>query len=241
MNAPSSKRVFRPRLIPTLLTAALALVLVSLGNWQLQRSEYKKEIADSFAAASGSIDKLVDGRDYPEHTRLQVFGSYLPARQFLIDNMVLNGLAGYFVITPLDRGQGKPLLLVNRGWTEHLPTSEQLPVLDINEVDTTISGRVGHLPEPGMRLAGEPVSLSGGWPRKAVFPKLSDLAEALEQDVMPFVLLLDPEANDGLAREWAPTEFGPERHLAYAVQWFALALTLAVIFIVVNLKTVTKK
>jgi cytochrome oxidase assembly protein ShyY1 len=29
-------------------------------------------------------------------------------------------------------------------------------------------------------------------------------------------------------------EFGPERHLGYAVQWFALALTLVVIWIVVN-------
>jgi cytochrome oxidase assembly protein ShyY1 len=31
-------------------------------------------------------------------------------------------------------------------------------------------------------------------------------------------------------------QFGPERHLAYAIQWFALALTALVIFIALSLR-----
>lgn len=241
MNTASGKRVFRPRLIPSILTALLAFGLISLGNWQLQRAEYKKELAAGFSAASGSLEPMVEGRTYPEQTRLQVSGKYLPERQFLIDNMVLNGLAGYFVITPLQIAPGRPLLLVNRGWIEHQQEQALLPELQIVKPETRLSGRVGHLPKPGMRLEGETVAMTGNWPRIAVFPEAADLARALQEDVQPFVLLLDPDAADGYAREWAPPEFGPERHLAYAVQWFALALTLGVIFVVMNLKTVTEK
>jgi surfeit locus 1 family protein len=241
VNGSHQKRVFRPTLIPGLLTAILMICLISLGNWQLQRSAYKKDLAASFAAAGGTIEQLVEGREYAEHTQLQVSGEYLVSNQILIDNMVLNGLAGYFVITPLQISPGKPVLLVNRGWIEHPQDPNTLPALDIADAVTTISGRVGHLPQPGMRLAGETVALTGDWPRIAVFPQQQDLARALQLEVIPFVLLLDAGAKDGLAREWAPAEFGPERHLAYAVQWFALALTLGVIFIVMNLKTVTEK
>lgn len=224
-----------------MLTAILMLCLISLGNWQLQRSAYKKDLATSFAAAGSTIEPLVEGREYDEHTQLRVSGEYLVNNQFLIDNMVLNGLAGYFVITPLQISPGKPVLLVNRGWLEHPREPNALPTLDIADTVTTISGRVGHLPQPGMRLAGETVALTGDWPRIAVFPEQQDLARALQLEVIPFVLLLDPGAKDGLAREWAPLKLGPERHLAYAVQWFALALTLGVIFVVMNFKTVTEK
>jgi surfeit locus 1 family protein len=35
-------------------------------------------------------------------------------------------------------------------------------------------------------------------------------------------------------RNWAPPGFPPMRHIGYAVQWFALALTLFVIYVVTN-------
>jgi surfeit locus 1 family protein len=38
---------------------------------------------------------------------------------------------------------------------------------------------------------------------------------------------------------WRPAlGFGPERHLGYAIQWFAFALVAAVVFVSLNLRRV---
>jgi cytochrome oxidase assembly protein ShyY1 len=52
------------------------------------------------------------------------------------------------------------------------------------------------------------------------------------------LVLLDPGEPDGYARHWTAPGFPPMRHIAYAVQWFALALTLAVIYFVTNTRRI---
>ena len=56
----------------------------------------------------------------------------------------------------------------------------------------------------------------------------------LEGQLMPLMLLLEEDIGDGLVRDWQLLEFGPEHNIGYAVQWFGLALTLLVIYLVVN-------
>jgi len=56
------------------------------------------------------------------------------------------------------------------------------------------------------------------------------------------VILMDADAPDGFERVWQiNVGFGPERHLGYAVQWFALAAAVLIIYVVVNLKRASKK
>jgi surfeit locus 1 family protein len=50
------------------------------------------------------------------------------------------------------------------------------------------------------------------------------------------LVLLDAGDPDGYLRQWHAPGFPPMRHVAYAVQWFGLALTLAVIYVVTNLR-----
>jgi len=49
--------------------------------------------------------------------------------------------------------------------------------------------------------------------------------------VIPGVLLLDAAEPDGYLRDWRASDFGPERHLGYAFQWFALAVTLVILYL----------
>ncbi len=44
------------------------------------------------------------------------------------------------------------------------------------------------------------------------------------------LVLLDPEESDGYVRDWAAPGFPPLRHIGYALQWFALALALFIIY-----------
>jgi surfeit locus 1 family protein len=50
------------------------------------------------------------------------------------------------------------------------------------------------------------------------------------------LVLLDADQPDGYVRQWQAPGLPPLRHVAYAVQWFGLALALGVIYVVTNLR-----
>jgi surfeit locus 1 family protein len=75
----------------------------------------------------------------------------------------------------------------------------------------------------------------------AGFPTRAEIARLLGESSWTSatdLVLLDPREPDGYVRNWTPPGFPPMRHIGYAVQWFALALTLAVIYIVTNTRKV---
>ena len=85
----------------------------------------------------------------------------------------------------------------------------------------------------GIELASE---TPAGWPKLVSFPRMEQLGAALGHELHPQLILLDPASPDGYTRDWRPAGLGPERHLAYAAQWFALAATAVVIWIVLALR-----
>jgi len=69
------------------------------------------------------------------------------------------------------------------------------------------------------------------------FPVEADIEAALGTEVESRIVLLDPDRPEGYERAWRPSlGFGPERHLGYAIQWFAAALAAVVIFIALSLR-----
>jgi len=46
--------------------------------------------------------------------------------------------------------------------------------------------------------------------------------------------LLDDHQDGGFKRDWRPATIKPVRHIGYAVQWFALALTVVIIYLVLS-------
>jgi surfeit locus 1 family protein len=81
------------------------------------------------------------------------------------------------------------------------------------------------------------VSGDARWPRVLNFPRREDVERVLGSAVEPRIVLLDGGLPDGYERAWRPAlRFGPERHLGYAVQWFALALATLVVFLALSLR-----
>jgi rRNA large subunit m3Psi methyltransferase RlmH len=62
------------------------------------------------------------------------------------------------------------------------------------------------------------------------------LSQILQKKVYPFIMRLDKQEAHGFVREWAIVSMPPQRHLAYALQWFAMALVILIIFVALNLK-----
>ena len=215
------------RVAPPVAAVLLTILFVSLGFWQLDRAAEKVAMQRLFDTDAGYAP-LSDGMSVQDYQRISASGRFLEDRQFLIDNMILNGRLGYFVITPFEYASNKPLLMVNRGWLAAGP-ERSLPLLSpLPAASSEVRGRVGHLPRVGIR-SRDAVAASPGWPKLATYPELSDLSEALDRELLPFILLLDPHDGDALVREWEPQGRGPAMHYGYAFQWFAMAAAIVAI------------
>jgi surfeit locus 1 family protein len=229
---------FEPRLFTTLLAIGLIAMLVSLGRWQLHRAADKRTLFDSFAAASAAARPIdLQSAAVPRYSRVLAVGSYDESRQILIDNMVEAGRAGYFVITPFAL-QGGGWILVNRGWVALGKTRADRPAIPVGGNLRTIRGRADNLPSPGIHM-GVAAPLAPPYPVVAAYPARAELAQLLQESNWASaadLILLDAAEPDGYVRNWAAPGFPPMRHIGYAVQWFGLALALAVIYVVTNFR-----
>ena len=254
MNDRTATNALLVSIVPPLAGVALVTAFTALGLWQLDRAAEKEALAEKFAndAPYRSLDNVdVENQEPPiPFEKLEVRGRPLSDRQVLIDNIVRNGRIGYFVITPFEITGGAPLLLVNRGWvdkgtdadiTDRIGgTSADEGSADEGSADEgsadegsadsrrRVRGRAGHLPRVGIR-SGEAFAGALDWPRVAVYPTLAEVAEQLDRELLPFVLLLDPDDADGFMRAWEPAQSGPMTHYGYAFQWFAMALAVVAI------------
>jgi surfeit locus 1 family protein len=233
-------RAFAAR--PSILLATLVLIaaFMALGFWQLERMRDKQRLFDAFAHGALVTRELADIDPGPDarFTHVAATGHYDSAHQFLLDNMTHAGRAGFRVMTPFVRDQGIAVL-VDRGWLPLGATREQLPQLSIAEDARRITGRLDELPSAGIELPPSPAAAT--WPRVLSYPRHAELSAALDRPLYPQIIRLDPDQPDGYVREWSPSTFPPERHLGYAVTWFALATTVAAAFVVVNLHTAPRE
>jgi len=234
-----ARRKFRPPLWGTLGLIVMGGICISAGLWQMGRAEQKRELLAAFEASDSKValrqlvsDQVADDFRYQ---RFLVVGRYDGAHQILLDNMVRDGRVGYYVLTPLRVGD--VAVLVNRGWIPADPDRANLPKISVDDNLRQISGKLSPLPRPGVALEAPVVPRESSWPRRLLFPTAAELNDQIGYAVFDYQLLMDQDNQNGFLRNWRPEFMSPEKHLAYSVQWFALAFTLLIIYLVVNSRT----
>ncbi len=231
---------FRPAWRPTLITLVVFGILLSLGFWQLDRAAQKRALLTEYQAGSHHallrLDANLRSVQGLEYQPAGASGRYDGAHQFLLDNRTHDGQVGYEVLTPLKLAGAAVGVLVNRGWIPLGGSRDRLPEVTVDGAPREVRGRIRGVSTKGFRLGEE--TPRRGWPYRVLRVDLAHLSAQLGYRLLPMVLLLDPDQPDGYVRQWHPLRqtFGPERNVGYAVQWFALAATLVVIYLAVNLK-----
>lgn len=221
----------------TVLALLAVLGFVRLGFWQWHRAQDKRAIAAAFEAGNATATDLGTRStdSLPRYSQVRVRGRYDDAHQFLLENMSHDGQPGYQVLTPLLLADGRTLM-VNRGWVP-LGASRRDPpniALDAFVGEVSAAGRLDALPVPGISLGHLAPDENAPWPRLTSFPTMADLSAALRRPLEPRQLLLNADEPLGYVRDWHPAGLGPERHLAYAVQWWGFAVLAAGLYARLN-------
>jgi surfeit locus 1 family protein len=225
------------------LTAIGMSLFIALGLWQLERAVLKESIESKFEQRLSEPYLIVspgDDLNDIEYRKLLVQGSFDNAQNFLVDNQLHRGRAGYHVLTPLRLKDSDKVLLVNRGWAPW-GESRDKPAPILEPVSTESIAGIAYFPsEPALEMGGVKLSELGSQAPYQLIPYIDVdvLQEPFEGHLLPWVLWLSPQQQDYYVRDWKPVWMRPEKSRAYATQWFAFALVALVLFIIMNVRKI---
>jgi surfeit locus 1 family protein len=224
--------------LPAVVALLMLVLLLWAGFWQLDRAEEKRRInvAQAYRGDKVPVDLRPGLLEVAELERLayrhaRVSGHYRWERQYLLDNRTHRGVAGYHVLTPLRLQDSDVHVLVNRGWLPVGPDRGRLPDVTVSAQLLAEEGVIASPPAAGLVLGSSGYD-DDGWPRVVQRVDLERIEGQLDAPLLPLLLRLSPDSDHGYLREWqSRTGLSPERHVGYAVQWFALAVALVVLCI----------
>ena len=223
-------------ILPSILITATFAFLVSLGFWQLERADDKRSIEASIKQANtGSVEliKKEEGLQSKEYYEVRLQGKYLSDKQFIYDNQIVDQVSGYYVLTPYAlEGQSKAIL-INRGFIPWNGRRDKLADIVIGQETREIKVQIS---KPIKRMELKPSEVGIQFPALIQSIDLQDMADRAKIDFSSVIGLLDASASNGFIRKWEPYTGSIEKHIGYAVQWFLMALVLAIIGIRIAIK-----
>lgn len=238
MSAPADNDTQTPRRVPWLLIAfaVLALiVLVMLGNWQVQRLAWKQDLL-------ATIDARVNGvpvQLFEVHQIIEAGGDirYMPVTatgRFAHDReqhffATHKGVSGYYVYTPLELADGR-MALVNRGFVPFdLKDPAMRPEGQVTDEVTIVGLARERLDEKPSFIVpdNDPEANIYYWKD---WHAMVARARYDPDKVLPFFIDADEAPNPGGWPVGGVTRIDlPNNHLQYAVTWYGLALTLVIV------------
>jgi cytochrome oxidase assembly protein ShyY1 len=243
-HIPSSSRNRRRKLMAVVLLAMLGSLFISLGNWQLNRAQERRQIAADIEKGRQSapvrLTTHTDTSILKPWQSAQVSGLWMPAFSLLLDNRNLDGKPGYWLATPLRLSTDKALLVL-RGWVAR-PIGQFNPFPTITQSDRTVSvdgeiaRRVPQLYEISDKQAlqfdvdaiidhAKGISaIDLGRLQQLQNVSLEPLSKALGMSFLPVVLMQtnDTDGTD-LVRQWPTPSIDADTNIGYAMQWFSFA------------------
>jgi len=217
---------FQPPRGATAITLIGLALLVSLGVWQLHRLDWKEALLARIEARLEAPAKPLPA-EIADPDRWEYAGVELTGRFLHSSELYLARGRGWQVITPLAREAGPPVLVV-RGFVPERKKPPDAREEGLVEGKITITG-IARLPEePGMFVAeNQPQENRWFWRDLDAMAAAAGLERAA-----PVFVEAREDAPGGWPRGGVTRLDIPNRHLGYAITWFALAGALLVVYLV---------
>lgn len=232
-----TERVFSTSFIILSLAAFCALlVLIGLGTWQVKRLHWKEaliaRVNTRIASVPVPLDQLISvmpdqkGRDDdPEYSPITVEGTFLHEHEFFY-YATLNGKIGWHLYTPvkLDDSSGK-FLFINRGFLPDALKQQKTRPSTLTRGVQKITGlfRWPDFEKPNQFIPDN--DLEAGIFFWRDLSTMRTAARLSADTVLPFFVYADKQPDTLPVGSVTIVKF-PNSHLAYAITWYGLALTL---------------
>lgn len=242
------KYTFRPSIWMTLATVLMLGLCIKLGMWQYGKADARRTLQTQLNASLSepvvALPAKMTVQESWRYKRVKFTGKYDTRYQFLLDNQVQNTVAGFHVLTPMQVEGSNTYVLVNRGWVARAAASvgeiSKPPMISTPLGSQQIVGDIV-LPANNFFTFDTPSATEDEWETVWQNLDMTRYAKSVPFAVQPFVVRLDSKSNaGGFVRNWPPPGERVSMHLGYAYQWFGFALTLLVIYIVLNIKKVER-
>lgn len=216
----------------TLLTVVLLPLFLYLGFWQLHRADLHKAMQlkadEKHKQAPAGIASIPDWHDVDaiHYLPVSLKGEWLP-QEFLLDNQVREQKVGYDVIGLMKLDDGR-YVFVDRGWIAGSVSRASLPAIPEPVKSVTETGEIYASQEV---MKDGDIFAESGWPRRIARVYVPALAKEVQLEVLPALVRLRAGSPSALVTGWPVTNISPEKNIAYAIQWFAMAIALIVFYL----------
>jgi surfeit locus 1 family protein len=230
----SMSRRFRLGLAPSLAAALGVAITVAAGMWQMSRAEEKERRQEKLDAMRREPAVILPADAVAEEDLLyhpiRVAGSFVPQHTVFLDNRLRRGIPGFEIVTPMRIGSTERFVAVNRGWIAGTSRRDTLPQVKTPPGFLAVEGIV----VPAKRVYQ--LERSGSEGKVWLAFSVDRMREQSGLDLQPILVQQESALDDGLERDWDRPDAGRDKHLAYAFQWFSMALAILVVYVVLGFR-----
>ena len=228
MSVTNFKKNFIFRLEFIVLILVL-FILLGLGFWQLHRYQEKRMILQAVAKQSNAI--VVEWnmtKPAPQNfLKLSVSGQLLK-QVFYLDNQFYQHQLGYHILVPIEL-DNHTILLLDQGWISLGNNRTALP--EITSDSSTIWSGTVYYPQLSKVDLGQFLDRKDGLKYVVETLNTKEISKILGKKVLPWVLRNNSTDVSPYIRKWDVVTVSPQRHVAYASQWFMMAFVVLTILI----------
>lgn len=218
-------------ILPTFMTLLALILLASLGQWQVERLNWKTALLATMeervhGAPLNIVASPADLQSWA-YRRVVAEGVYDHSKETHLQTTGPGGKAGYDIYTPLTQADGE-VVLINRGFVpiqykDRATRAEGLPLGPVRVVGLVRLSREAEWYMPKNNV------IKNIW----FTPNLSEMAAYMGvANPVPMFVDADDTTNAGGYPIGGQTILDvPNNHLDYALTWYGLALVLLVIYL----------
>ena len=216
-----------------LFAAAMVVLMVNLGFWQLRRLDDRR--TDNAAVASAMTQAPVDFAGHldgpgrvPDYTAVAATGTYRADAEVRIGNRSSGGQPGYWLATPLELDDGRTVAVV-RGW---IPRRAVLGLDDRSAAPPDGSVTVVGLALSSVNGGRVAVTDPGETPEisRMDLDRFEEVSGVEVTDAWIRLRIQTPRQPGGLPVPVPDPDLSDGAHLSYAFQWFFFSAGAVVVY-----------
>ena len=212
--------------------------MCKLGFWQLDRASQKEQALLAFQQIeqldlSELLSSPIDEIHQFHGRKVEISGQIDTFNIWLIDNKTHNGRVGYSVVVNVAiTGQNRTILM-DIGWTPASKYREQLPTLQLPK-NISVNAKIKSDSFERFTLATSNNDIPATTGKRQNVTRVQSYQDVIKDNLsttLPLIAFAPSNTIDGMPQLYNPVVMPPEKHVAYAVQWFLLALASIIVFL----------